>query len=77
MAPQRVMLDSFYKDLAYLYAGCEINHQKPVHFNFDRSTLASAIVSASLIFIESAHVALMMKVRLNKEERSQKDKHYG
>lgn len=56
MAPRRVMLDSFYKDLAYLYAGCEINHQKPVHFNFDRSTLHFSVAGCVCYCFCVAHL---------------------
>lgn len=42
------------------------------------SQVSSAMVSALLIYIESAHVALMMKVTLlDKATQNQKDKPHG
>lgn len=59
MAPG-VMLDSFLcipiQDLAYLYAGCEIHHQKLVYFNFDGSVLHPSVTNSICYYFCIAHL---------------------
>lgn len=81
---QSVMLDSFFirfdiymQGVKSTFGNLDILTLIDQSFTF-LSQVSSAMVSALLIFIESAHVALMMKVPLlDKAAKKQKDKPHG